>query len=85
MQPHHKEVLYTLDNDLFLEPRVEDCVAKFRRLRERYGPFTLEMTADMPNRRWLATFTDNTAPLIYLFRQDIVDALVTENYRTLVY
>lgn len=76
MQPHHKEVLYTFDGGLFAELTVEDCVAKFRRLRERYGPFTLEMTMDIPNRTWLVRFTDDTGPLIYVFRQDIVDVLM---------
>lgn len=76
MQPHYEEVLYVLDNILFVEPTVEDCVNAFHGWRKRHGPFKIDMTIDEPNLIWVLGNSSETSASIYFFRQDIVDALL---------
>ena len=78
MQPHYKEVLYVLDNILFIEPTVDDCVTAFHGWRKRHGPFKIDMTIDDPNLIWILGNSSETSPSIYFFRQDIVDALLAK-------
>lgn len=78
MQPHYQEVLYVLDSILYVEPTVEDCVARFSGWLKRHGPFKIDMELYNPNLTWLLGNSSDTSAAIYFFRQDIVDALLAK-------